>query len=722
MCELFFRRLDRCGGASTSRGGVAVVYAPQRAWIVAGTLRENVVRSCRYDEQRFQGALRACALLEDVAGFADGADVQLGERGVTLSGGQQARVQLARCVYAAHSEEQGPVVALLDDPLAAVDNTVAAHLAKHAILALAKPKSEGGCGAAVLCATHARHVLHLANQVVVLSGDGAQLACEPHARLLERGGAAAELIQEPTSNASSSCSDEVVALVVAEKAAGGLEKTTTTGSSLESSPDITKAAPSTQLVEVEERTTGTVGLSTWKSYVYAGGAVSCAGVIAAFVLGQLLLVATDAYLLRWASMSAQKQKKPRHMAIYAALCGATTGFAVSRALLFYECSISAANALHSAAFEKVLHAPLRFFAVNPCGRIMTRFSSDQGVVDELLAQAVFDLLQMGFMMLAVAGACVVTVPLVAVALPPLAFVFVRVKRFTSKSMTELKRLDQVTRSPALDRFEATLRGLVPVRAFSQGPRVATHQLAQAVARNSRCWYWWLVSQRHLGFCLDALCVVFLAALGFSAIALRDLVRIELLALALVYGIQLAGSFQWCVRQFALSESYMASVERLLHYGELQTEPDYSRDTSSSKTHPSKALTTNSSSSKASLAPAWPTRGAISLSDLKVRYAQDLPDVLHGVSLEIAGGAKIGVCGRTGSGKSSLVSSICRLNIISGGLVRIDGLDVTDLSLDTLRNAPPPPKRGVFFQETVAVRSRAPLQSGVAEKLSLCETS
>ena len=125
-------------------------------------------------------------------------------------------------------------------------------------------------------------------------------------------------------------------------------------------------------------------------------------------------------------------------------------------------------------------------------------------------------------------------------------------------MTELKRLEAITKSPAVGIFSDTLHGLTATRAF-RGEAKAEGALLGALDRNARSWFWWLLSQRYLGFYLDAICVTFLACLLVATILLRNHHQPQILALALLYAVQLAGTFQWTVRQHALAESFMASV-------------------------------------------------------------------------------------------------------------------------------------------------------------------
>jgi ATP-binding cassette subfamily C (CFTR/MRP) protein 4 len=255
-------------------------------------------------------------------------------------------------------------------------------------------------------------------------------------------------------------------------------------------------------------------------------------------------------------------------------------------------------------------------------------------------------------------------PLTSVTLP-LAYAFLRHKRFVGRSMTELKRLEALTKSPAVSRFADTIAGLAELRAFGREAH-ARRRLLAACDANARAWYGWLLSQRYLGFWLDFMCVAFLACLVALAALLRSDYPRPLLALGLLYAVQLAGSFQWTVRQYALAESFMSSCERLLHYDALPGEDERSAD--------------------AALAAWAPASGTITLEDVRCRYRPGSPDVVLGVSATLASGSNVGIVGRTGSGKSSLLLSLNRLNLVSGGAVRIDGVDASTLPLAALRRA------------------------------------
>ena len=237
-------------------------------------------------------------------------------------------------------------------------------------------------------------------------------------------------------------------------------------------------------------------------------------------------------------------------------------------------------------------------------------------------------------------------------------------------MTVLKRLDGVCKSPVFSAFSGTLHGLVTTRAYPHAGKRAAEELDAALATSARAWYWWLICNRYLGFHLDFLCSLFLAAVAVLAVLLRRSVAPELLALALLYGVQLSGNFQYMIRQHALAETYMTSVERLAHYrdgldGEVRDGPRSFDDDDDDP---------------------WPRTGAVAFENVSCRYRHDLPLVLSQVSVRLDAGSRVGVVGRTGSGKSSFLLAIPRLNEVSEGRVLVDGVDAASVPLHVLRRA------------------------------------
>lgn len=660
---------------------------PQGGWISPGTLHWNITMRASAgnacgdadaEEEEEEGALldeviAACALGPDVARFAGGKAQELGEKGVNLSGGQQARVSLARACFV-----KDCALALLDDPLAAVDAHVAAWLLEHAILRWLVRKRN----AAVVLVTHNETALAAADEVVVLDQGGLiarrgtpatlgfSRATEAPALAALEHAAASPVAPAQVQPSASTPPVEMVPpppSMPATKAGGQGAKDDAASNAKAASADAKADVPG--LFLPEDRELGMVRRATWVNYCRSAGLWRVLAVWLLLVATQGAMVAADY------SLAGVVAGEP--LTVYGTLCGAAAVGAVLRAVLFFATSLHASTSLHGRALSSVLAAPMWWFHANPLGRILNRFTGDLNNADELLANALFDTCQLSLMVLAAFAALALAVPWLGIALPPLLVSTWRLRQFATKSMRELKRLEGVTKSPLHARLVQAAGSLVAVRAYRQG-RSLQAAFESKLDVHAATWWWWLCCNRLFGLLLDMLSSSMVIALAFTATGLKGAISDGTFAFALVYGLTLCGLMQYMLRQSALAESFMTSVERLCYFAsKLPKEEEESPTTALVRSTPATAALTTP-------ATACALRGAIVFRDVVVRYRPDLPIVLHGVSATISAGTKVGVVGRTGSGKSSLLLALLRLNHLETGGIALDGVEAATMPLATLR--------------------------------------
>eukprot|EP01062_Namystynia_karyoxenos_P055987 TRINITY_DN4697_c1_g2_i4.p1 TRINITY_DN4697_c1_g2~~TRINITY_DN4697_c1_g2_i4.p1 ORF type:complete len:1320 (+),score=449.60 TRINITY_DN4697_c1_g2_i4:128-3961(+) len=606
----------------TQQGGVA--YAPQQPWIFAGTLRENIIFGSKFDAARYEAVVEACALSTDIEQLADGDATEIGDKGVNLSGGQKARVGLARAVY-----RQDTALVVVDDPLAAVDPHVAEHLLRRCLRSPLLSK------VAVVLATHHRVAAETAEHVLALGTGGQAEPARPGSHL-----------RDP----------RAAAQLVAEGGAAPAEA---------EAPAAPQAAAKEQLKLVlkEDRKQGSVTFGTYQSYASAGGLCLAVTVLVLLLVGQVAMIAADYWLKVWSD--AGDQGNGWYAGVFAMLCGGTAIVGFSRAIFFFRHANRANTSIHDDALASIVRSPMSFFTANPLGRVLNRFSSDLGQVDEMLPVILFDCLQTATLVLGALVLVVVAFVYLLAAVPFLFAGFWWLRKYATASLRELKRLDGTSRSPYFAQFTANLNGLVTIRAFGQ-QQEASEAFVDLLGFNMRAWYWWLIANRWIGFRLDILCSGIMVACVSLALILRRDVDPGLFGLAVAYALSLSGMLQYMVRQSAQVETFMTCVERILHYA--------------------KRLPADGAGLPAEAPKGWPESGAVALSELSVRYREDLPVVLKEVTADIPSGSKVGIVGRTGSGKSSLVQALLGLNELCGGSLRIGGADVTQLPLRARREA------------------------------------
>ncbi|KAH8073189.1 ATPase [Aureococcus anophagefferens] len=722
--EALLGELDLVHGTATAKAGALVAYAPQTPTILAATLRENVLFGERFEERAYVDALRAADLELDVDQLPRGDQTLLGERGVNLSGGQMARVNLARAVYVArfacfHMKnaygQPPPVVVLLDDVSSSWGpRTRVVYLNANGRSPDAHELYVGSQDHYPEASRRASEAQALEDALVLARGTYtcSGVACGPDGRVALDGDALEQIScgsgpgalrdyddlaqvacvgQLSPASAYRTIRDVKIEIVTDVGLTDALEEAGDDDGSVDSHASKHEAS---DLVVAEDQRAGRVRTSTWRVYAGAAGAPAVAGVAVLFVVAQVALMAADYAVLRWAEADRDDQRETTHVASYGAATAVVVTASLVGAVAFFRSTSRASTRLHDGALQgskrernsqlqrllsrpfstralaALFDAPLWFFHANPVGRILNRFSADVAQVDEQLAVALFDFAQYGLMMVGAVAAAVAAAPFVLAVAPAVYLAFRAVKAEVVTSMTVLKRLDGVCKSPVFSAFSGTLHGLVTTRAYPHAGKRAAEELDAALATSARAWYWWLICNRYLGFHLDFLCSLFLAAVVVLAVLLRRSVAPALLALALLYGVQLSGNFQYMIRQHALAETYMTSVERLAHYRDgLDSEVrDGPRSFNDDDDDP------------------WPRTGAVVFETVSCRYRHDLPLVLSQVNVRLDAGSKVGVVGRTGSGKSSFLLAIPRLNEVSEGRVLVDGVDAASVPLHVLRRA------------------------------------
>ncbi|KAI9189465.1 hypothetical protein H9P43_000898 [Blastocladiella emersonii ATCC 22665] len=642
------RKLD---GSVTVRGSIA--YVPQSAWIFNGTLRENIVHCSPYDEAWYHRVVEACALVPDVRAMANGHDTLIGDRGVTCSGGQQARISLARAVYANRD------IYLIDSALAAVDSMVSTHIFTHVFgpRGLLRGKS-------IVFVTHGVHHLAQCDEVVLLK-DGAIVESGSFDDLMDRRGDVYALVTEFSAVDRSSPSGDA-----ADPALSTADSALTIAEPEQVDDKCTLSPPATAQQQDDDSLTGTVTFAVYAAYLRACGTYGLALFIPAFLIGNGI-TSLHSYWLNVMStaVNAATPDRPVDLGYYLGVYGGLTALNVVAMWLVAHASltvmsVTASRVLHANLIARVMRAPLSWFTVVPAGRIVNRFSSDQTDLDEAIP---FSLLNFVFM----AGTVIVAIVLVGISAPvvlalvPFAGAYLYfLARYYLTASRELKRIDSSTIAPIYHKFEESIHGLVSIRAYAVHAEYAA-QMADAFDRNNRARYLSVSLSRWLSVHSSALASLFILGVGLAAVATRGSIAAAMVGLAISQAQELVWAFRKMVTATCDLENEMVAVERVLQYSSVDQEA------------PAKTNVV--------LPANWPTAGAVEFRNFSATYRPELPPVLRDINVSIAPGSRVGIVGRTGSGKTSLTLALFRIIEATRGSISIDGLDLSTLGLADLRS-------------------------------------
>jgi ABC-type multidrug transport system fused ATPase/permease subunit len=677
------------GELALSSGSIGVTgkisYACQEPWVFASTVRQNIVFGRPFDRRRYNEVVRVCALERDFKQLPHGDLTLVGDRGSSLSGGQKARISLARAVY---NEAD---VYLLDDPLSAVDTHVGKHLFTDCILSYLANKTR-------ILVTHQLQYLRDADYIVILN-DGA----------IEVQGSFHELLGSQANYAQMLALDESTELLGEEipeaegMANGGinnlLRQISRSSVRSRSSDKIVKEEETEKTLvatNAEASSKGTLKQSVYVEYFRCGANLCVVFVIGAmFLLAQTLASVTDWWMAYWTTQEEFREFYKTKISLRTEATGSNstledeyhtnlqgmlstysylyiyTGivtllFIVTliRSFAFYKFCMRCSASLHNSMFNSIIHTSMRFFDTNPSGRIMNRFSKDMGSVDELLPKAIMDasqiiLLMTGSLVVAVSVNLYFLIPIVVMGL-----LFWFIRKVYLKTSKNVKRLEGITKSPVFTHLTATLQGLTTIRAYG-AQNILCNEFDRHQDLHSSAWYMFITTSQAFGFCLDIMCLIFIGLVTFSFLLIGETLGGNV-GLAVTQSMALVGMMQWGMRQSAEVANQMMSVERVVEYKYVPEE------------------TLLETPQDVNVPRCWPSEGRIEFEKVYMRYGESSePFVLKDLNLTIQPREKVGIVGRTGAGKSSLIAALFRLANVKGN-IRIDGLDTGTIGLHDLR--------------------------------------
>jgi ABC-type multidrug transport system fused ATPase/permease subunit len=632
--------------------GGSIGYCPQQPWLLNANVRQNILVSKTFNEERYWRTIKECEMEEDLVALPYGDMTDIGEGGISLSGGQKARLNLARMVYFNRD------IVLMDDPLSAVDNRVGKAIFENCIL------SGYLAGKTRILVTHHLGVLPRCDHIIVMR-NGLISEQGNFTELMQRSNTFADLLTRygeshrahPEAEEQHQIIDELDVDPTVERHPTPVCDMTPTEEALKNQTNWRK----------EELQAKSVSSRAYVVYMAsAGGTGFLVLVILSTIFNEIAHSGRDIWVNWWVTLHDGFGLELGHTGfrnMFIAIAALQTLLTWFCGYIFIQGGYRASKYLHDAALQRLLKSPVRFFDTTPVGRIINRFGRDLDMVDDQVADSLW-YLSYSF------GSMIATLMVMLVWIPSAALVFllpvslaVMLQALYRAGARQLQRLQSTFFSPLMSNFSETYLGLSIIRAFNLGEHFrAKHYAATNV-----------VSQVLFAtFALRRWASIYCELISAALISLSALVCLlqrrssEAAGLILSSLVSFVFSLDWFIKQFADVETALLSVERLHQYAvDLDAE----------------------ASDEGRLKPddSWPQHGCVTFRNLSLTYRSGTKPVIENFCLSIAAGERVGIVGRTGAGKSSLLTALMRAVEWSDGSVVIDGINIGEISLRDLRS-------------------------------------
>ncbi|KAJ3111183.1 Multidrug resistance-associated protein 1 [Physocladia obscura] len=509
---------------------------------------------------------------------------------------------------------------LLDDPLSAVDTHVGHHLFKKCILGSLKDKTR-------ILVTHQLHYLSLCDFIIYMN-DGEINEQGDFSSLIASGGGFSKMMKsfgsvENLYECENNQQIESENIELALKELGEL-----TISEINARDIMSK----------EDRVTGGVKRDVWWRYILACGGIWWIG-----------------NYFPWLSFV-------KYSMIYLALAILNSLTTFLYAYFFAHIGTRASKIMHQKALQRILASPVHFFDTTPIGRIINRFSADIDSLDNSVTTSIRQLASTISQTLATFVVMICTLPVLLAVVIPCTVLYGFIQSVYRSTARELKRLSSVARSPWFNNVGETLVGVTTIRAYREQARfIKTNDDTIDVFNSAN--YYLTTAGNWLAVRLELIGSVLVFAAAILGVA-TNVFSPTLFGLCLTYSLTITQTLSTMVQNFTQCEIAMNAAERVEHYA-YGIEPERNNG---NETPPKN----------------WPSNGAIEFQNVSFKYAPNLVTVLKNASFKVGAKEKIGIVGRTGAGKSSLMQALFRTAELTEGRIIIDGINIEAISLKNLR--------------------------------------
>ncbi|XP_043486922.1 ATP-binding cassette sub-family C member 4-like isoform X1 [Polistes fuscatus] len=674
-----------------------VSYACQEAWVFGSTVRQNILFGQPYDRQRYQRIIKACALLRDFKQFPQGDLTIVGDRGSSLSGGQKARINLARAMY-----KQADIY-LLDDPLSAVDAHISKHLFEECLQRYLANKTR-------ILATHQLQYIKEVDAIILMERGKFKMYEKYHDLLIDYPEYSSLLATDNEMGEDTSLDTNSI-----RRQFSSLSNRSHTPEASSACTDDEEENENVETLNngLEGTSRGVIKGSIFIRYFQDGANLFLALMVLFLIIFTQCVASLNDYFvpilvtveetlhyrnekLNFTVENAEpKRINDTYIYIYTGIVLGIFVIGITRSLIFYKMCMLCSQRLYDMTFSALIRTNMRFFDTNPSGRILNRFSKDIGAIDELLPKALLDAGQICMLMFgSLAVSCIVN-PLFLIPVIFLGTIFYWIRKVYLKTSKNIKRLEGMTRSPVFTHLNATLNGLSTIRAYG-AQEILKKEFDKFQDTHTSTVYMYIVTSTAFGFSLDVFCFIFTSLVTFSFLLLNTSFSGGEVGLAITQVMAMTGMIQWGMRQSAEVANQMMSVERVLEYTQLPPETNLRNKGKFYKKTDKQIINELPQSAPKN----WPSQGCIRFKNVYMKYTDEDPPILKNLNFLVLPREKVGIVGRTGAGKSSLISALFRLAKVEG-VIEIDNIDTGSIFLEDLRcNISIIPQDPVLFSGTL----------------------
>ncbi|KAL8789898.1 MAG: hypothetical protein Q9195_006608 [Heterodermia aff. obscurata] len=662
----------------------AVAYVAQDPWIANATIRDNILFGLPYERSRYQSVIHACRFEAELIILPEGDMTYIGANGINLSGGQRWRLCFARALYSRAG------ILVLDDIFSALDAHTRLHLYEHG---LTGPLAENRTR--ILATHHLSLCLSRAAYCVILDDGTTKFAGS--VETLKQTENLTNITSPPSPDTDRATSRE--GRDILENPAEAPDTSSAAQNSQLSRAD---GGPKGKKFSEEEKRTGSTPLSVYTTYILEGKQLPWwILAILTYATYTTLILVRSWWVNVWTSWSTSREQNAHHsiltttrvnigtanaevpgdmsfyLGIYVAISLIACIVGTARLFVLARASLGSSRVLFRNLLSAVLRAPLQWSDTVPLGRILNRFTSDLYMIDLQLNYDLGNFVAKVLEFLAILAAGVLLFPPLAVVALILLVLCIKLCLNFLKGARVIQRLESVARSPLFELIDSSLAGITTIRAYGKTRDYSQRMYFNIDRHAEAIWNLWLLN-RWLGYRLQIVGAIFSTATAGVAVYFPT-ISAAMAGFAMSFALQYNFALAMALRFYANLDMGMNAADRVIEFCKIETESLEGQDPPA----------------------AWPTEGRVEVCNLTVSYAPDLPPVLNGLSLRVEKGQWVGIVGRTAAGKSSLALALFRFLEAQGGHIKIDGIDISKLTLSGLRSRLAIlPQQPVLFSGTI----------------------